>query len=112
MTTIMLLPTRFMPIWPVFCLPSRVGPFEARVVSAADRAKYGTWGAVINWPHVPVSAANLPDGRILTFASNQRTSFPRGPEFTYAAVYNPSTGQITEINHNAHDSVLRSPRHA
>ncbi|MGZ8899997.1 MAG: putative Ig domain-containing protein, partial [Limisphaerales bacterium] len=60
--------------------------------------------AVIPWtPHIPVSAANLPDGRILTFASNQRTTFPAGPEFTYAATWDPATGQFVEYNHPTHD---------
>ncbi len=63
----------------------------------------GEWGPVIAWPHVAVSAANLPDGRILTFASNQRTSFPSGPEFTYAATWDPDTGQFVENNHDSHD---------
>jgi len=69
-----------------------------------ERDDYGLWGAVIPWtPHIPVSAANLPDGRILTFASNQRTTFPSGPEFTYAATWDPATGQFQEFNHPTHD---------
>lgn len=69
-----------------------------------ERDDYGQWGAVIPWtPHIPVSAANLPDGRILTFASNQRTTFPSGPEFTYAATWDPATGVFQEYNHPSHD---------
>ncbi|MES2595270.1 MAG: Ig-like domain-containing protein [Verrucomicrobiota bacterium] len=72
--------------------------------TAAQRNQVGTWGSVINWtPHIPVTAATLPDGRLLTFASNQRTTFPLGPEFTYAAVWNPATGVFTEINNTRHD---------
>lgn len=64
----------------------------------------GQWGSVIAWtPHIPVTAATLPDGRLLTFSSNQRTTFPSGVEFTYAAVWNPATGAFTEINNNRHD---------
>ena len=40
---------------------------------------------------------------MLTFASNQRTTFPSGPEFTYAATWNPATGQFVEYNHPSHD---------
>lgn len=82
---------------------------ETDIVSAAatlpaERSTLGEWGAVISWtPHIPVSAATLPDGRILTFASNQRTTFPSGPEFTYAATWNPATGQFVEYNHPSHD---------
>lgn len=72
--------------------------------TATQRSQVGTWGSVINWtPHIPVTAATLPDGRLLTFASNQRTSFPVGTEFTYAAVWNPATGAFTEINNTRHD---------
>ncbi|MEM7013478.1 MAG: galactose oxidase-like domain-containing protein, partial [Verrucomicrobiota bacterium] len=86
-----------------------IGPFEARVITAADRKRYGTWGPVISWPHIPVTAANLPDGRIVTFSSNQPNRFPVGPERTYAAVYDPASGQITQINHNSHDMFCGHP---
>ncbi|HEY1085050.1 MAG TPA: hypothetical protein VGE29_22500, partial [Prosthecobacter sp.] len=69
-----------------------------------QRSVVGQWGSVINWtPHIPVTAATLPDGRLLTFSSNQRTTFPVGAEFTYAAVWNPATGVFTEINNTRHD---------
>ncbi len=72
-------------------------------VEPAESQSMGRWDSRTVMPHVPVTAANLPDGRVLTFASNQRTSFPNGPEFTYAAVWNPSTGTVTEVNWNQHD---------
>lgn len=72
--------------------------------TATARISLGEWGNIIAWtPHLPVTAATLPDGRLLTFASNQRTTFPVGPEFTYAAVWNPATGVFTEINNTRHD---------
>lgn len=86
----------------------RLAPaFEPTFQPAAipeDYAILGQWGPVISWtPHIPVSAASLPDGRILTFASNQRTTFPSGVEFTYAATWNPATGQFQEFNNPSHD---------
>jgi len=79
-------------------------PIVQAAVEPDESQGAGSWSSVINWtPHIPVSAANLPDGRILTFASNQRTTFPVGPEFTYAATWNPSTGVFQEFNHNSHD---------
>ncbi|MEO0415523.1 MAG: kelch repeat-containing protein, partial [Verrucomicrobiota bacterium] len=77
--------------------------YRAKVVNAADRKRLGTWSGKIDWPHIPVSAFNMPNGKIATFASNRRDSFPRGAEFTYAAVYDPATGKITERNHDSHD---------
>ena len=76
---------------------------NAQVQQPSDRAIYGEWGPVLPWPHIAVTAANLPDGRIVTFASNERTAFPDGPEFTYAGVWDPQTGEHTEINHESHD---------
>lgn len=83
---------------PAFIVPTGPAP------TPAQRSEVGQWGPVISWtPHIPVTAASLPDGRLLTFSSNQRTTFPVGSEFTYAAVWNPATGVFTEINNNRHD---------
>ena len=55
----------------------------AAVPTPTQRITLGDWSGVISWtPHIPVSAATLPDGRLLTFASNQRTTFPSGPMIT------------------------------
>ena len=73
-------------------------------VIGANPQTMGAWSGIIPWtPHVPVTGALLPDGRLLTFASNQRNAFPSGPEFTYAAVWNPETGAFTEVNRDGHD---------
>ncbi len=85
--------------YPVF-EPVPTPPEQQVLLAESDD---GEWGPVIQWPHIPVTGANLPDGRILTFASNERTSFPAGPEFTYAAVWDPVTNQFNEINHTGHD---------
>ena len=65
----------------------------------------GSWGPVIEWPHVPVSIANLPDGRILTYASSEPNDWPPSgnDEYTHAAVWDPDTGTITSIPHPGHD---------
>lgn len=68
----------------------------------------GSWGPVIAWPHVAVSMANLPDGRVLTWASNERDRFPAGPEFTYAATWDPATGTFLELPHPSHDMFCAS----
>ena len=79
------------------------GPPVASLTAPLDRITLGEWGPVIPWtPHIPVTAANLPDGRVLTFASSERTTFP-GPQRTYAATWNPGTGQFVEYNHLDHD---------
>lgn len=82
----------------------QVNPAKLRIAAPNERHLMGFWAPKINWPHVAVSAANLPDGRVLTFASNERTSFPGGrPEFTYASIWDPATNTFKDINHNSHD---------
>lgn len=65
----------------------------------------GSWGEVIEWPIVSVSAANLPDGRIITFSSFDRDRFTggKGKEYTYAVIWDPKTKNISEANHPSHD---------
>ena len=63
----------------------------------------GHWDDPVPWSLVPVSAANLWDGRIIAWASNERTSFPAGPEYTHAAVWDPDTNTFTEVPHPGHD---------
>lgn len=65
----------------------------------------GTWGPVLVWPHVPVSMANLPDGRVLTFSSNEPGRFPasQDDEYTHAAVWDPDTGELLNVPHPNHD---------
>ncbi|MGD8374770.1 MAG: RICIN domain-containing protein, partial [Acidobacteriota bacterium] len=67
-----------------------------------DPSIYGRWSHVIPWPHIPVSAANLPDGRILTFSGSERETWP-STEFTYSATWDPETGAITEVTHAGHN---------
>ncbi len=62
----------------------------------------GQWSDVKAWPLVPVSMANLPDGRILTYSGSERRTWPR-TEQTYSAVWDPQTDSFTEkfqIGHN------------
>ena len=78
-------------------------PASLVVASPSERHILGVWSSVIPWRHVPVSAANLPDGRLLTWASNQRNSFPSNIAFTYTATWDPQTGAFIEIPHPGHD---------
>ncbi len=69
--------------------------------TTADNTK-GAWGPVIAWPHIPVSAANLPDGRVLTWSGSERDTWP-DPEQTYSATWDPTTGEFVEIFHDNHN---------
>jgi hypothetical protein len=66
-------------------------------------SQIGQWTSLVTWPFIPVSVAHLADGRIIAWASTRPTTFPAGETFSYAAIYNPATGQITALNNTAHD---------
>ncbi len=97
----------------------RTAQFSRRLVSAlvflaltalgifgqahAGPSAVGSWSSVIEWPFVPTSAAQLPDGRILTWASNETDAFPTGNLYTHTGTYNPSDGTFASYPNRRHD---------
>lgn len=72
-------------------------------VPPSQYSTLGVWGDIIPWtPHIPVTCAQLPDGRMLTFSASERTTFPAN-NFTYAATWDYRTGEFVEINNPRHD---------
>ncbi|MGB7298508.1 MAG: RICIN domain-containing protein [Burkholderiaceae bacterium] len=71
------------------------------IVSSPD--KVGEWGSLIDWPHIAITAGNMPDGRILTWSSTEIDSFPSNREFTHAAVFDPTTESFLTVNNGFHD---------
>ncbi|MDJ0699217.1 MAG: PA14 domain-containing protein, partial [Woeseiaceae bacterium] len=67
-----------------------------------DLSVEGFWGPVIPWPHVAVSAANLPDGRVLTWSGSERATWPT-TEQTYSGTWDPATGEFVEVFHDGHN---------
>ncbi len=63
----------------------------------------GEWSELIDWPHIPVGSANLPDGRLLTWTSNLPDTFPVGREYSYAVTWNPKTNELTKVPNISHD---------
>nr|MDJ0794805.1 PA14 domain-containing protein [Woeseiaceae bacterium] len=76
------------------------GQLNGVVPSVADA---GEWGPVITWPHIAISAANLPDGRVLTWSSTETNAFPSNREFTHSAVFNPADNTFVDTSSNFHD---------
>ncbi len=72
-------------------------------LASAQPSQVGQWTSLTSWPFVPISLAHLSDGRIVAWSSTRPTTFPAGETFSYAAVYDPTTGQITSLNNTAHD---------
>ncbi len=68
-----------------------------------NESTFGMWGPVIQWPHIAISAANLPDGRILSWSSTETNAFPSGPTFTHASVFDPIGETFINADSNFHD---------
>jgi len=68
-------------------------------ISPALARNLGQWGGVVPFPNIPVSAAVLPTGKLLTWSSNTPYSFEgeigTAASRTYVSTYDPATGAIT-----------------
>ena len=80
-----------------------IPPDGQLVGNAPGKADIGEWGPVIDWPHIAISAANLPDGRVLTWSSTETNAFPANREFTHSAVFNPEDNSFLTTDSNFHD---------
>ena len=64
----------------------------------------GRWSEVVDWPEIATGAANLPDGRLMTWASTSATNFGGVADFTQGSIYDPETGTFTDKNNNYHNN--------
>jgi len=73
--------------------------------SGSMAAGLGSWGAPIGFPLVPVAAAVLPDGKLLTWSSSWSQAGTGGTGHTLTATYDPVTGVVTqrEVSETGHD---------
>jgi hypothetical protein len=81
----------------------RAIPTDGVLEGPPDPSIVGWWSPVIAWPHIAISAATLPDGRVLTWSSTETDGFPANREFTYSAVFDPSTQTFTLTDNGFHD---------
>jgi YVTN family beta-propeller protein len=82
---------------------SRPLPADGALEGPPSPQTMGVWSPVIAWPHIPISIANLPDGRLLSWSSTEIDQFPSGTEFTHSAIYDPGTGAFTTTDNGFHD---------
>jgi YVTN family beta-propeller protein len=79
---------------------------DAREKALAPQvAALARWSAPTALPLVPVSAANLPDGRVLMWSAEEKFSFGAATGRTYSLIYDPVKGTttertVTETGHN------------
>jgi len=69
-----------------------------------DNIVLGRWGEVLDWPVIATGAANLPDGRIVAWASTSVDFFEVGDEFTYGTIYDPTNDSFVDANNTVHDT--------
>lgn len=65
----------------------------------------GQWSGIIQMPIVPVAAANLPDGKVLTWSAYDRFAFGGNRGKTYTAIFDPATNTSQEllVSNTQHD---------
>ncbi|MFM1988984.1 MAG: hypothetical protein RJA99_1941 [Pseudomonadota bacterium] len=75
-----------------------------KAVDAATAAR-ARWSAAGTLPLVPVSMANLPDGRVLLWSAETRFAFGTSNGRTYTAILDPDTGTASErlVTETGHD---------
>ncbi|MBY0400197.1 NPCBM/NEW2 domain-containing protein, partial [Myxococcota bacterium] len=73
------------------------------VFMSSNPASIGSWGPVIPFPEISISAAVLPDGRILSWSSTEIDAFPDFDERTRASVFDPATGSFVAVDNGFHD---------
>ncbi len=63
-----------------------------------NKAEVGDWSNPINFPNIPVAAAVLPNGKVVTWSSWDRFTFGgNGPRRSYTSVWDPKTGEVGEV---------------
>jgi len=78
-------------------------PGIGAAVDAGDRINQGRWGELIEWPEIAVGAANMADGRIVTWASYVDDFFGAGTEQTTASIFDPDTGVFEDAGYTGHN---------
>lgn len=80
------------------CFGGQNQTFSLSQVGSNVNAK-GKWGSVINFPSIPVAAAVLPNGKVVTWASWDRVDYASSSgerEKTYTTIFNPATNEVQE----------------
>ncbi|MFC7276678.1 discoidin domain-containing protein [Paractinoplanes rhizophilus] len=86
-----------------------VAELDVLGASGSVAPKRGMWSAPVGFPLVPVAAALLPNGKVLTWSAYKPDAFsnadPSVHTLTMTATYDPATGVVTqrEVTETGHD---------
>ena len=86
--------------YPAFVPPPEIGAAH----DASENINLGRWGDVIEWPQIASGAANLPDGRVVTWSSTQDDDFGGQTAFTHGSIFDPVTETFTDSPNNNHNT--------
>jgi galactose oxidase len=83
---------------------TNVAELKVLAVPTTDPAQ-GIWGPTIGFPLVPAAAAQLPDGRILTWSAQLPNDYIGGSGLTQTAILDPNTTVVTQstVTNTQHD---------
>jgi len=78
-------------------------PGLGAAVDPSDYISLGLWEETIDWPLIATGAANLPDGRIVAWSSQDVDDFGGPVESTQGTIYDPITGSFEDTPNSTHD---------
>lgn len=78
-------------------------PGIGAAIDASDWVNLGRWGELIEWPEIAVGAANMADGRIVTWASEVDDFFGDTAEVTTASIFDPQAGTFVDAGYSGHN---------
>ena len=83
--------------------PFEIPPELGAAHPITENINLGRWGDLIEWPEIATGAANLPDGRLLTWAATSTTGFGGESTYTFGSIFDPVTETFSDMpneNHN------------
>ncbi|MGJ8723422.1 MAG: carbohydrate-binding protein [Roseibacillus sp.] len=83
--------------------------YTATPAAPTISTRAGSWGPVIDWPHVPVSLAVLPNGKLLTYSGQELLSWPGTAHRTHWSLWNPETSQFANDLYQGHEMFCAHP---
>ena len=69
-----------------------------------DFINEGRWGPLIEWPEIATGAANIPDGRIITWSATGTENFGGKKTFTHSSVFDPTTELFSDSDNPVHNN--------
>ncbi len=84
---------------PAFEIPPELGAAHP----ITENINLGRWNDLIDWPEIATGAANLPDGRVLTWSASFADDFGGTRNYTFGSIFDPVTETFTDMpneNHN------------